>query len=352
MLYLLMLCGLIAACDNDNHGKIKGKNATVAVETVIVTRDALSISHSVAGTLEPARQIQIFNQEEGTITELPVYEGDRVAKSDKLVHLDDALVRAQYNKSVASRKQAELDLKRVEKLGRKKLASEDQLAQARTVLELAKSEEALQSTRISRTIIKAPFDGVVTKRLKEPGDVVPLHSHILTLMDPTSLRIKVPVSELILHSLKKDDPVKVRIDAVGDQIHTGHVSRVHPTVNPETRKGIIEVKLEPVPHGALPGQLCRVIVESQTAERRVVNLAAIRHDAKGEYVFLVTPDKKVKKVRVATGYQINESMEIVDGLSEGDEVVVKGFIDLAEGISVIPAKKESSQTKLRNLDSN
>ena len=321
---LSIALSMLSGCEADTHNNDKGKKAAVSVEVVSVQRKQIDIRHSVAGTLEASREVQVFNQEEGTIIELPYFEGDRIKKGDLLVRLDDTLIKAEVDKSVASHKQAKLDLKRLVKLSRKKLASEDQLAQAQTGLELARAEETLQRTRLNRTRIKAEFDGIVTARLKETGNVLPVHSHVLTLIDPSSLQIKVPVSELLLFALAKDDPVSVRIDALGDQTHFGKVSRIHPTVNPETRKGIVELVLEPVPPGAVPGQLCRISIKSKSSERNVVSMSAIRHDEYGEYVYKIDNEEKARRTTVQTGYRFEDQIEIVEGLGKDDKVVVKG----------------------------
>ena len=288
----------------------------------------------MTGTLEAQRTVLIYNEEVGRIIELPFYEGDAVATGAALVRLDDALIRAELDKAVANRRQAEVDLKRIERLIPRKLASEDELATARTALELARAEESLQRTRLSRTLIEAPFDGLVSARLFEPGDVVPLHSHILTFIDPASLRAKVHVSELLLPFIAEQDAVRIRIDALGDKTFEGRVLRVHPTIDPDTRQGTVEVALAPIPDGAIPGQLCRVILDTPALRRMVIPFAALRHDTHGAYVYRVGPDGKALRTPVRTGLQIGNALEVQEGLEEGAQVVVKGFLGLRDGKQV------------------
>ncbi len=325
----------LGACSEQRRGP-PGAGGGKPVEVAAADRRPLETRVVVTGTLEAARQIKIINQEEGRILAITVREGDRVKKGDVLIRLDDALLRAMLQKASANRRQAELDLRRLEKLNRKKLASDEQLAQARTNLELARAEEALLDTRLKRTTIRAEFDGVISKRLREPGDVVPIHTHILTLLDPDDLRIRVAVSELLLTELRKGDPVSVRIDALGDARHPGRITRIHPTVDPDTRKGIVEVVLDPQPEGAAPGQLARLEIRGRSAERLVVPLAALRLDSQGEYVFRVVGGDalKVERARVQSGHRFGDLVEILAGLGEGERVVVRGFQNLAEGARV------------------
>ncbi|UCE90388.1 MAG: efflux RND transporter periplasmic adaptor subunit [Pseudomonadota bacterium] len=320
------------------------------VETVVVEKAALSSRRTVTGSLEPIRIVRIYNQEQGTITALPGYEGDGVEKGEELVRLEDALIRAELSKTVATRRQAQLDLKRLESLVPRKLASDDELARARTALELAKAEEALLRTRLGRTKIHAPFQGVISERLREPGDVVPLHSHILTLVDPSALKARIEVSEIALAGVASGTPVKMRIDALGDQLYDGEVLRVHPTIDPETRHGTIEVSLTPVPPGALPGQFCRIVLESHAADRRSVPIAALRRDMQGEYVFRIGTEGEARRVAVQTGLQFDDRIEIIEGLSIGDQIVIKGFLGLSDGkrVRAVNARKTPTPSPDRN----
>ena len=332
---LVLALALLAACGQERGGP-RGARGGKPVEAASVTRQQLESHVVVTGSLEASRRIKIINQEEDRILAITVREGDRVKQGDVLIRLDDALLRAMLQKAVASRRQAELDLRRLEKLSRKKLASDEQLAQARTNLELARAEEALLDTRLKRTVIRAEFAGIISERLREPGDVVPIHTHVLTLLDPDSLRIRVAISELLINELRVGDTVSVRIDALGDARHPGRITRIHPTVDPSTRKGIVEVVLDPQPDGAAPGQLARLEIRGRASERRVIPLAALRLDSQGEYVFRISGEDRltVQRVRIQSGHRFGDLIEVLEGLDEGDRVVTRGFQNLTDGAVV------------------
>ncbi len=306
----------------------------VPVTVITVAHRPLSTRHTVAGTLQAVHRVEIYNQVEGLILELPYHEGDPVHEGALLVRLDDRVIRAQLLKAQAQRRQAELDLSRQIRLLKNNAASEDEVAQARTALELARADEALQRTLLDRALIHAPFTGVISERLKEPGDVVPVHTHILSLLDPTGLLVSVPVSELRLARLHKGESVTVRIDALPTGPFPGTVLRVHPTIDPETRQGILEIALRPVPEGAMPGQLARVEMVFDAGARLTVPLAALGYDRVGPYVYRVDPEGVARRVRVAPGAQFGERIEILSGLHDGEHIVVSGFVDLRDGRKV------------------
>jgi len=334
--YLLpVMLLLLVGCDQTQRAASRTPTPT-PVEVATVSRSPLIAHRILTGSLQAVTTVHIFNEEEGRIVELPFYEGDAIEQDAILARIDDRLIQAELNKAEATLKQAKVDVKRLDSLYRKKLASEDELARARTALELARAEVSLLQTRMAHTRIKAPFSGIISERLKETGDVVPVHSHILTVFDPAQIKIVIPVSELLLSNINTGDTVKVRIDALGEQQYPATVKRIFPTIDPQTRKGMMEVQFATIPEGARPGQLCRVTVDTQTTPRRNVPFAAIRHDSQGEFVYRLTPDNTVKSVRVQTGILLGNQMEILEGLEIDERVVVKGFIGLRDDKKVVP----------------
>jgi RND family efflux transporter MFP subunit len=336
VLLTISILGL-SACGEDNTTKKaekKRERPAHAVEVVTVSQQPMRITRTLTGTLEAPRTVHIYSERAGRILDLPFFEGDQVAQGAALVRLDDALIRAELDMAAASRKQAEVDLKRLERLIPKKLATEDELARARTALDVARAAETLQRTQLSHTVIKAPFAGVISARLKEPGDAVPLNEHILTLFDPALITAAVRVPEHLLSQVSAGDAVKVRIDSLGDRDFTGKVLRVHPVVDPATRQGTVEIRLQPVPQGARPGQLCRVTLQTPERPRRTIPLDALQYDPQGAFVYRLDDKAKARRVEVRSGLQFGEQVEILEGLADGDRVVTKGFLGLRAGTTV------------------
>lgn len=319
---------LLSACGNDKQASKKDSSKTV--EIMHVDRLPIQVTRIISGTLEATQTVHIFNEEPGRITQIHFYEGDAVAKDALLLELDGSLIEAQLDRARATLNQAKLDLKRLKRLAPSQLTSEDELARAQTTVEQALAESKLLQTRLRHTQIRAPFAGKISARFKETGDVVPLHSHILTLINPHALKARLHVSEILLSQLQKDARLNLRIDALGDTHFPARILRVHPVVDPQTRQGVVEVLLDPVPVGAIPGQLCRLYLQTRTPPLRTIPLAALRHDAEGEYVYRVVQDKS-RYTRVKTGLQLNDRVEILEGLEIGDKVIVKGIIGLRDG---------------------
>ena len=344
---------LITACDNSDNSPSKIRNKpTHLVETSLIKLRPVSHEQILSGTLEATTSVRLHNEEAGQITQMPFHEGDIVKQGTLLVALDSDMIRAELKKSMAQRQQAEIDYKRLKKLLPRKLASEEEVARSLTTLNIAKAEEQVQQIRVDRSQIKAPFDGVVSQRNNEPGDAVSAHSHILSLIKPDSLLIKVNVSDQWLSLVSKGDAMQLTIDALGDVDHTAYIERIHPAISASTRKGIIELVLRPVPDQARAGQMARVHFRSAAVERLVVPTHAVHHDIDGAYAYVIVNNKDdksmVKKRPLKKGLQFGEWIEIISGIAIGDNLISKGFLGLRDGkvVTIVEPKAASDNNSI------
>lgn len=338
LLVLFSTCALLSACDSTGEGAgshpVAGSSKPVhIVEVAHAGYQTVQSQLTTSGTIEAGTIVRLYNEVSGKITYLPNHEGDSVAQHTVVIKLDDTLIKAELDKATATREQAKIDYDRLHRL-KNQLASDEEIARAATAYDIAVADEKLQRLRMDKTRIRAPFDGVITDRFYEKGDVVPMHSHILTIIDPQSLHVKIQLSENWIPLLQPGDTVEIQIDALPGSVHPGQIMRIHPTINPDTRKGVIEIKLLHIPPGAKVGQLARVHLKTHPASKLVIPARALHHDTKGAYVYVVSSESKANKVYVKKGAQFGESIEIISGLNDNDNVVIKGFIGLRNGKQV------------------
>jgi len=345
---LLIGCAIIAliGCGDSSDSAAKKRKQRPAQLVELATVKTQPIQHKSlrTGTLKARKTIRIFNQEEGSLTSLPFYEGDLVNKGDVLLKIDDKLLRAQFDKANATLEQTRQDLKRLQKLRKKRLVAEDEVNRARTALNVAEAEQRLLATRLSYTSLASPINGVISERRAEPGDVAPRHSHLLTLIDTDTLITEVAVSDLLIPILKVGDDVEIRIDALPEQSFPGRILRIHPTLNASTRNGIVEIILEPAPPGAKPGQFCRVTLLSAVTERKLIPFSALRQDSDGSYVYSVDAEDKVKRSRITTGLRFAEQIEVLSGLEPGQRIVTKGFLGIKPGKKIRTADRDKGNS--------
>lgn len=347
LISLLSSVALVSACDSNDNTNRSGSQAkktapSHVVETIVTGIQSVQNQLTTSGTIEAGTKVRLYNEVSGKITYLPYHEGDAVSAHTIIIGLDDEVIQAELDKATATREQAKIDYDRLKKL-QKQLASDEEIARAHTAYNIAVADEKLQQTRLDKTAIKAPFDGLITERHFEQGDVVPVHSHIMTLIDPESLQVTIHLSENWIPLIQPGDPVEIQIDALSGSIHPGRIKRIHPTIDANTRKGTVEIEFQPVPFGARSGQLARVYLKTRPASKLVIPSHALHHDGKGAYVYVVDEESTTRKSYVEKGGQYGELIEITGGLSINDSIVVKGFNGLRDGKKVVVLNQNSEE---------
>jgi RND family efflux transporter MFP subunit len=331
---MLLAAGCQRADDNGDTASGEAprqKPSGHLVTTVVTERAPVSTQHERPGTLRLRRLVRLHTQEEGRIEQLDIFEGDRVDRGELLVRLDDAVLRAELTKTRATLAQERLDLKRFQDLAARNAASQDDLAQARTAVALAEADLELLELRLANTRITAPFAGVVTQRLAEPGDFVTKNTLLLTLADPDSLVAEVYVSELVLPHISEGDPARIRIDALGGRRFAGEILRIHPTLSEANRQAKVEIRFDAIPEGARAGQFVRAELATAAVARLLVPFRALRQDRDGQFVWVMDDASEAARRPVRAGMRIADRVEILDGLEPGTRVVTRGFLGIAEG---------------------
>jgi len=327
---------LLSACADDQPGPAPARPSSGPhlVTAISVERAPVVARQERPGSLRLRRLVRLFSQEEGRITDLDLYEGDQVRAGQTLVQLDDDLLRAELDKARATAAQERLNLERLESLARRRAAADDEVARARTELAIAEADLRLLETRLDFTLIRAPFAGVITERLVEPGDFATKNTHLLTLADPASLVAEVAVSELVLPQLAVGDAVRIRLDALGGTWFDGRILRIHPTLSASTRQARVEVRFDAIPDGARAGQFARVELATAALPRLLVPFRAVQQERAGAFVWVVDADGRSARRPVETGLRIADSVEVLAGLEPGEQVITRGFLGLAEGRTV------------------
>lgn len=332
---LLVTFSLLACGDEPPVSSTRPRSAVAPlVEVATVVREDVALQVERNGHLRSEQSFKVINQEEGVIMALPYHPGDLVQKGEILLQLDDRVLRAELQRASALRRQAEQDLTRMERLEGQSAVSDDELAQSRTALAVARAEESVLRLRLARTSVVVPFSGRVTERLAEPGDALARHQHVMTVIDTEALLVDVTVAAEILTKVARGDRVTVTIDALGTERHVGQILRIYPAIDAASGQGRIEVALDGLPEGAMPGQLVRVGLEVLSPQQLTVPYSALQEDEQGSYVLLVDGEGKVRREPVVVVLQYGERVSLQGALEPGMQVVTKGFVGIRGGSSV------------------
>ena len=176
--------------------------------------------------------------------------------------------------------------------------------------------------------IVAPFDGVVTKKWADVGDLAAPGKPLIAIEDPSGLQLEADVPQAIASHVQRDARLAARVDGVSGEL-TGTVSEIAPAADPVSRTFRVKVDL-PAQPGLSSGQFARLLVPVGESNSLRVPASAVVQRGQLEIVFVVA-NQHAQLHLVKTGKRVGDEMEILSGLHAGDAVVVDGAAQLTDG---------------------
>lgn len=323
----------------------------IPVETAQVKMGPISAGLTYTGTVVSNNDSVISAKIMGRITSLPVKEGDRVKKGDILAVIDDSEYKGKVNTLRQRVNTAELNYKfldqqlgKYEQLFQAQAISEQNYLQYKLQRDVAASqlEEAKFALRevevaLENTYIKAPFDGVVNSLQSQLGDMAVAGKPILILSDTSKLKAQVRVTETDLEMIKENMEV-VLISPLLPQSLKSKVAKIFPSAEPQTHTTIVEI---PIPGAMLkPGTSVDVSFLTGSKEKTlVVPTGAVEEAKSGAYVYVVKDGKAVKR-SVKTGIKGDNLVEIIEGVTAGEEIITSNLSKVTDGKEVYVFRRE------------
>ena len=276
-------------------------------------------------------------------------EGDRVTAGMVLARMDTDELAAQVMQAEgqilqakATLEQNELNFRRMDTLYKQNAVSAQSLDSARTQRDLAQGGVTaaegnlrLLRARLENANVVSPLTGVVVKRYVQSGTFSKAGAAIVAVADVSSLLAKAVVGEAQVAELKLGIPVTVRVNALKDQEFKGTLTRLSPAAALPARTFTAEVNI-PNPQGILKaGMFAKVDIAGLVREKVLVvpeGALVLREDQKT--VFVVTPENKVVQKVLKLGESSGGWVEVLDGVKDGEKIVVAGQHKLKDGASI------------------
>ena len=312
----------------------------VLVEVAPVMDTTFSHYVEVQGNVVTKENILIQPEFSGTLTALNVKAGQRVSKGQVLGRVDDAGMGQQLAQVQTQYELAKTTYERQKRLWEQKIGSEIQYLQAQTQMISLQKQVNQMRAQVAKTVIKAPFSGVIDEVFVERGQVVaPSPQGLMRIVNLSNMYVTAAVPENNIGKVKVGTDVEVFIASINKTIK-GKVRQAANNINPNNRSFDIEVAVSNADNLLRPNQVAKLkIVDYTKANTLVVPANIIQEDAKGnKYVYLVTnSDGKTgiaKKAIVKIGQTANNQTEILDGLTTKDIVVTEGANTVSEGMKL------------------
>jgi len=287
------------------------------------------------GSLLADEAVIIRPEIDGRVVAIHFDEGQRVAKGQKLVTLDPAELKAQLAQSDA---QARTDAQRYERskeLLAQKFISQEALDVARNNLDRTEAQRREAEARLSKTVITAPFAGLVGLRLISPGAYVKAGEDIVRLENLDSIKLDFRIPEVFASQVRPGQTVSVRLDAFPGEEFKGNIYAAEPVVDERTRTFLLRARVPNRGMKLKPGMFVRVGLTLDTRKNAMlVPEPALWPQGQDNFVFRVQ-DGKAMLTKVQLGTRRPGEVEIVAGLSPGDTVVTEGQIKLRDGAPVM-----------------
>jgi membrane fusion protein, multidrug efflux system len=336
------LAPMLAGCNKaESAGKPAGGGAgggppAMPVEVAIARTDTVVDAILATGQIEAVQSIELRPDVEGRIAQILVKEGAYVSRGEALFKVDDAELKAQVAQAEAERDLARQSLHRTRDLLAQKASSQSELERAEAT---ARSDEAhldLLKVRLERTLVRAPFAGVVGQRMVSLGDYVTTDTRLLSLQTVSPQRASFQVPERYADQLKVGQQVTFRVAALRGQEFTGRVDFVDPVVQLPGRTITVKA-LTPNPKRELqPG----MFIEARLATAVRPSAVVIPEDAvialQGATFVWVVANGKATRRQVDLGVRTPGFVEARSGVEPKDQVVVGGQERLGEGSLVAP----------------
>jgi membrane fusion protein (multidrug efflux system) len=306
----------------------------VPVRLEVARRQAISEHLETNGTLEAENEVDLVARAAGPITELLAEEGDTVAAGELLARIDDREAQNQVAIATVNRDEARLAFNRAQSTFDKGLVSQEAHDVALSALQSAAAQLEAAELQLAYTEVRAPFAGLVVTRHIRQAQYVSPGTPLFRLSDFTPLLCPIEVPEKDLSRLRVAQPARLQVEAFPEETFDARVLRIRPTVDPTT--GTVTVTLEVEGRDLLrPGMFASVFLETDTHEGAlVVPREALVLDSIGDTVFVRDGDVAVRR-EVRLGFRDQELVEVLEGVAEGDEVIVLGQDGLADGTPVV-----------------
>jgi RND family efflux transporter MFP subunit len=290
----------------------------------------MQLNEEITGTVRAKTRAVIEAKISGRVLAMNATLGQFVKAGDVLATLDAQEMQARAESAKAMLDQATSDERRTASLVATNAVSKSDYDAAKARLEVAKASVSEAQTMLGYAKVTAPFDGVITRKLADQGDLAAPGKPLLDLENPAQLRIEANIPETLIASLK----IGASLDVTPKAKAT--VAEISPTGDPNSRTFPVKLDL-PAGNTMRPGQFVRIAVPVREYEALVIPAAALV--TRGQLQMVFVNDNNVAKLRlIRTGRERSEGIEVLAGLDGGESLVIEGAAKLMDGqpLSVTP----------------
>ena len=330
---LTFVAALVAAVACGNQGANNQSAAPVetvpSVEVTVAQARDVPQDNTYASTVQAEAVNNIAPQTGGRIRKINVEVGDYVVKGQILAEMD----RLQLDQLELQVQNDEIEYERLKGLYKEGGVSQSDFEAAELGYKVRRTN--LANVR-ENTILRSPINGFVSARNFDAGDLYGMSAPLFTVQQVTPVKLLVGISESEYSLVKKGDQVTLTVDALPGKTFNGKIERLYPTIDAATHTFKAEVTVPNTDRVLRPGMYARVKVNFGTRHSVVVpDQCLVKQEGTGtRFIYVLNADNTVSYLPVTIGRHMGREYEILEGLEDGQKVVVKGQSLLKDGIKV------------------
>lgn len=295
----------------------------VSVSVRKVSKQPVETSLTLISTIQAKHDIVVVSEAQGRVVQTFAEVGDKVRAGEPLIKIDAVLREAAAAQGYAQLQKAKKDVERYTALRAEQNASDADLETARLALKTAEANHTVAKRQFEDATVRSPISGIVAERTAEFGATVQSGTPVATVVDLTSLKVKVFVSEREVFGLNLGDKAIITTDAYPDTLFNATIKSIGSKAS-DARAFPIDLVFQNSPtHPLKSGLTARVSFNIDSGERLLVPRAALLGNASQASVFVVENNVAIKRA-VITGKTFGEHIELLRGVREGEAVVTSG----------------------------
>lgn len=347
----------VASCNSENGKDNETENNArlIPVETIILEEDSFSDQIRLTGTVEAIEDATISSETSGRIQYIR-NRGERVRKGDIIARVDSRMIEAQLSSAQAAFELADDTFNRLEALYADSIVSTQDYRNARAQRQQARAQLDQAEKQLQDSRIQAPFDGRIEDRMIRIGELINPGMPVARLVNTDMVRVLSGIPERYSGDITEGAEVVVHFRAFGNLTRNSTITYASNVIDPDTRSFTIEVELTNENEAIKPEMVADLRITRRTLDNSIIiPRTAVIRDETGEFVF-VSKDENGRKtadlVQVRLGSPSGSLVQVIDGLSSGDEVVVTGTRSLSIGDELNVISSESSIERTTRLKEN
>ena len=310
------------------------KEQAINVQVDTIKSELIGAEFAYSGTFEPNKETKLSAEIQGKINDVLVDIGTVVTKGQSLIQLDNSLLKLQLQSAEVQVEGLEADVKRFTVLTNADAVQGVQLEKAELGLKSAKVQRATLLEQISKTTIKAPFNGVVTAKLTEEGAFAAPGVPLLQITDISVLKFSVNVSENDLSSFQLNQTFSINADAYSDVLLSGKATMIGSKANIGSSFPVQFIVSNTSDFKIKSGMFGKVNLKSDNQKSGIIiPSSAIIGSSSQPQVYKIKNGKAVLH-NITIAQKIKNKTVVSKGLEEGDVIVTNGFINLFDNANV------------------